>query len=190
MRRNFSLLIICGLTACSLFKPLDQRLVSEDERVRINAIKKMFQSKIGVGDEAPDFELPSQLGTMVRLSQFRGRWVVLYFYPKDDTYGCIAESCSFRDNYQVFKDRGAEVLGVSSDSPDSHVQFAQKYRLPFTLLSDQDSRVRQLYGVPTTMGMIPGRVTYVIDKQGVVQHVFNSQFSPKSHVDQALAAIN
>ena len=156
----------------------------------LNKLKKLFHSEIQTGDTAPDFELSSQSGSKVRLSDFRGKKsVVLYFYPKDDTYGCIAESCEFRDQYEIFKEKGAEVIGVSSDNPDSHVRFAAKYRLPFTLLSDEQNKVRKLYGVPATMGFIPGRVTYIIDRQGKVRHVFNSQFSPKSHVDQALAIL-
>lgn len=115
--------------------------------------------------------------------------VVLYFYPKDDTYGCIAESCAFRDQYEVFKDAGAEVVGISSDSRESHLAFATKYRLPFTLLSDTGHHVRKLYGVPATVGLIPGRVTYIIDKAGMVRHIFNSQFNPTSHVDEALRII-
>ena len=156
-------------------------------------LKKIFTCETGIqlGQMAPDFELPSQAGEMIRLSRYRGNQnVVLYFYPKDNTYGCIAESCGFRDAYEVFKDKGAEVIGVSSDSPASHKQFAAQYNLPFILLSDEKSEVRTLYGVPSTMGVIPGRVTYVIDKNGIVRHVFNSQFSPKSHVDQALAILS
>lgn len=156
----------------------------------IELFKKIFRSKIQTGSKAPDFSLPSQSGHLVSLSDFLGKkCVVLYFYPKDDTYGCIAESCSFRDHFEVFKEKGAEVIGVSSDSPESHINFAGKYHLPFTLLSDQKNEVRRLYGVPSTMGMIPGRVTYVIDKNGMVRHVFNSQFNPKSHVDQALSIL-
>lgn len=151
----------------------------------------LFKSKtVKTGDKAPDFSLPSQTGVRVRLSDFFGqKCVILYFYPKDDTYGCIAESCEFRDHYEIFKEKGAEVIGISSDSPESHVRFSQKYKLPFTLLSDEKNEVRRLFGVPSTMGVIPGRVTYVIDTSGVVRHVFNSQFNPKSHVDQALAII-
>jgi peroxiredoxin Q/BCP len=142
---------------------------------------------VDVGDKAPAFTLPTQNGTEVSLSDYAGRQcVVLYFYPKDNTYGCIAESCAFRDHYEIFQGAGAEVIGISSDSPDSHKQFASQYRLPFVLLSDTDNRVRRAYGVPNTMGIIPGRVTYVIDKEGVVRYVFNSQFNPTSHVDQAL----
>ncbi|MBV9080873.1 MAG: peroxiredoxin [Elusimicrobia bacterium] len=145
---------------------------------------------IQVGDVAPDFELPSQTGQPVRLSSFRGRTVVLYFYPKDDTYGCIAESCDFRDHHSDFTGSNAEIIGISSDAPASHARFAEKYKLPFLLLSDEDSAVRDLYGVPSTLGLIPGRVTFVIDPQGVVRSVFNSQFQPHSHVAQALRVLS
>lgn len=153
----------------------------------------MFLSKkkkpVSVGDPAPDFELPDQTGAPVRLSAFRGKLVILYFYPKDDTYGCIAESSEFRDHYDEFRHANAEVLGVSSDSAESHARFASKYRLPFRLLSDRGNKVRRLYGVPSTMGLIPGRVTYFIDAQGRVRAVFNSQFNPKSHVSQSLETL-
>jgi len=144
---------------------------------------------VKVGDTAPDFTLPSQSGASVSLSDFRGKSVVLYFYPKDDTPGCTKESCAFRDQYEVFQNAGAEVIGVSADSPDSHQRFAAKYQLPFTLLSDTGNQVRKLYGVPATLGLLPGRVTYVIDQQGVVQHIFNSQFNFQGHVDQALKTL-
>ncbi|MFN0117990.1 MAG: peroxiredoxin [Elusimicrobiota bacterium] len=143
-----------------------------------------------VGELAPDFSLPSQNGNVIRLSQFRERTcVVLYFYPKDNTYGCIAESCDFRDSYEIFKESKVEVIGISSDSPSSHRNFAEKYKLPFILLSDEKNEVRKLYRVPPTMGVIPGRVTFVIDKQGIIRHVFSSQFNPKSHVEEALRII-
>ncbi|PIG92950.1 peroxiredoxin [Gloeocapsopsis sp. IPPAS B-1203] len=144
---------------------------------------------VKVGDTAPDFTLPSQSGTAVKLSDFQGKSVVLYFYPKDDTPGCTKESCAFRDQYEVFQNAGAEVIGVSADSPDSHQRFAAKYQLPFTLLSDAGNQVRKLYGVPATLGLLPGRVTYVIDQQGVVQHIFNSQFNFQGHVDEALKTL-
>lgn len=145
---------------------------------------------IKVGDAAPDFTLQSQAGASVSLSSFRGqKAVVLYFYPKDDTPGCTTESCTFRDRFQAFQDQGAEVIGISSDSPDSHQKFASKYSLPFTLVSDAGSRVRKAYGVPATLGLLPGRVTYVIDKTGTVRHLFNSQFNPKQHVDEALKVL-
>lgn len=145
---------------------------------------------IKVGDSAPDFTLRSQSGESVTLSSFKDqKAVVLYFYPKDDTPGCTTESCTFRDSFQDFQDLGAEVIGISSDSPDSHQKFASKYSLPFTLVSDTDSSVRKSYGVPATLGLLPGRVTYVIDKNGTVRHLFNSQFTPKKHVDEALAVL-
>ena len=147
-------------------------------------------SSIRVGDEAPDFVLPDRTGKMVRLSEFRGhKAVVLYFYPKDDTPGCTKESCAFRDGYQDFQGAGAEVIGVSSDSAESHGKFAAKHRLPFTLLADQGGQVRKRYGVPATLGLLPGRVTFVIDRSGVVRHVFNSQFQATQHVSEALEAL-
>ncbi len=139
---------------------------------------------------APDFRLQSGDGGQVSLFDFKGRKnVVLYFYPRDETRGCTAEACSFRDSYEVFKDAGAEVIGISSDSPESHRSFAAHHRLPFILLSDIDTRVRKLYGVPSSLGLVPGRVTYVIDKDGIVRHVFNSQLQPSRHVDEALRVL-
>lgn len=142
---------------------------------------------IGVGDQAPDFALPSQDGSTVKLSDYRGKkHVVLYFYPKDETAGCTAEACSFRDNYEDFTDAGAEVIGVSSDSEKSHKSFAQHHRLPFKLLSDRGGKLRDAYGVKNTLGILPGRVTFLIDKSGVVRHVFSSQLSPLKHVSETL----
>jgi peroxiredoxin Q/BCP len=157
----------------------------------MNILKRLFERKQRqVGDKAPDLTLPSQSGEMVRLSDvWTKKVVVLYFYPKDDTYGCIAESCEFRDSYEAFKEWGAEVVGISSDSPQSHVAFRQKYHLPFTLLSDVENQARRLYGVPGFMGVVPGRVTFVIDKSGTIQHAFSSQFNPKSHVEETLAVL-
>ena len=145
---------------------------------------------IQVGDFAPDFTLPSQDGSPVTLSDFRGqKAVVLYFYPKDDTPGCTIESCTFRDSYDDILATGAEVIGISSDSPTAHQQFATKHNLPFTLVSDEGSQVRNAYGVPSTLGLLPGRVTYIIDLEGKVRHIFNSQFNPKAHVSEAMKAL-
>ncbi|QIR37709.1 peroxiredoxin [Tolypothrix sp. PCC 7910] len=142
---------------------------------------------VKVGDTAPDFSLPAQNGKTVSLRNFRGKSaVVLYFYPKDDTPGCTAESCAFRDRYEVFKNVGAEVIGVSGDSNQSHQQFAAKYNLPFILLSDKGDKVRKEYGATAAFGLLPGRVTYVIDQQGVVQYVFDSMFNFQGHVEEAL----
>jgi peroxiredoxin Q/BCP len=142
---------------------------------------------VKVGDKAPEFSLPSQMGDNVTLSEFIGKKnVVLYFYPKDETPGCIKEACTFRDSYEELANLGAEVLGVSGQSVESHNSFATHYGLPFILLSDQDNAVRKLYGVPSSgLGLIPGRVTYIIDKQGIVRHIFNSQTQAPRHVEEA-----
>lgn len=145
---------------------------------------------LNVGDTAPDFTLVNQHGQNVSLSQFRGsKNVVIFFYPKDETPGCTKEACKFRDEYQVFSDLGAEVIGISGDSTGSHKSFAENHRLPYDLLSDKGGNVRKLYGVPNTFLLIPGRVTFIVDKEGIVRHVFNSQFNSEQHIDEALAAL-
>jgi len=141
---------------------------------------------VKVGDKAPDFTLPSQMGDNVTLSEFLGKKnIVLYFYPKDETPGCTKEACTFRDNYEQLTSLGAEVLGVSGQSVESHKSFATHYGLPFLLLADVDNKVRELFGVPSTMGFLPGRVTYIIDKKGIVRHIFNSQSQAQRHVEEA-----
>ncbi|GAA4361014.1 peroxiredoxin [Hymenobacter saemangeumensis] len=136
-----------------------------------------------VGQTAPDFVLKTTTGTSFRLSEARGRHIVLFFYPKDNTPGCTAEACAFRDEYQDFQDLGAEVIGISGDSEESHQKFTQKNRLPFPLLADVDNEVRKLYEVPRAMlGLIPGRVTFVIDKKGVIRYIFNSNSAATDHV--------
>jgi peroxiredoxin Q/BCP len=143
-----------------------------------------------VGTKAPDFTLNDQHGRSVSLSDFRGqKSVVVYFYPKDDTPGCTAEACTFRDQFTEFSDAGAEVIGISSDSEASHRAFAEKHRLPFTLLSDRGGRVRSAFGVPATFGLLPGRVTFVIDKEGVIRHAFNSQINATKHVSESLSVL-
>ncbi|MBL1210111.1 peroxiredoxin [Geminocystis sp. GBBB08] len=147
-------------------------------------------TSLKIGDRAPDFTLPSATGENISLSQFLGKKaIVIYFYPKDDTPGCTAESCAFRDNYDVFTKAGAEVIGISGDSVASHQQFASKYQLPFILLSDSENQVRKLFDVPATLFVLPGRVTYVIDKEGIVRHIFNSMLDFKAHVDEAIKTI-
>jgi thioredoxin-dependent peroxiredoxin len=145
---------------------------------------------IQVGDKAPDFTLPSQSGEQVSLHDRLGEHVVvLYFYPKDNTSGCTAEACAFRDSYEVFTEAGAEVIGISSDSVDKHAGFAGKHSLPFTLLSDRGGQVRKSFGVPSALGVLPGRVTYVIDRDGVVRHVFSSMMNISQHVSDALDTV-
>jgi peroxiredoxin Q/BCP len=148
-------------------------------------------SDLKAGQAAPDFELPDQTGTQVRLSQFRGQAaVVLFFYPKDDTTGCTIEACTFRDEMPRFDAMGAKIIGVSSDSSESHARFAGKYDLPFSLLSDKGGRVRKMYGATgLLMGLIPDRVTYVIDQEGVIRHVFSSQTAFRGHIEEALRAL-
>ena len=145
---------------------------------------------VNVGDKAPDFTLTSQRGETITLSKLIGnKNIVLFFYPKDKSKGCTRQACEFRDKYAVFQDLGAEVIGISSDDIDSHVSFADEFKLPFMLLSDKKSKVRKLYNVKNTFGLIPGRVTYIIDKKGIVRHIFSSQFSPKKHIKEALLAL-
>jgi peroxiredoxin Q/BCP len=139
-------------------------------------------AKVKVGEKAPDFTLPSYTGENVTLSQFLGKKaVVLYFYPMDNSPVCSREAKAFRNSYLRIKEMDAEVIGVSSGDVESHRAFARKCALTFLLLSDKADKVRKLYGVPSTLGLIPGRVTYVIDKEGVVRHVFSSQFQPEKH---------
>jgi peroxiredoxin Q/BCP len=148
-------------------------------------------TKLNVGDAAPDFTLLDQRGKPVRLYELtETKNVALYFYPKDATPGCTLEARAFRDAYDVFVAADTEVVGVSSDSVKSHGRFAANERLPFLLLSDRDGMVRELYGVERTLGILPGRVTYVIGKGGVVRHVYSSQLRATQHPREALKAVN
>jgi peroxiredoxin Q/BCP len=145
---------------------------------------------VTAGSVAPDFTLPSQSGELVSLGDFLGkRPVVLFFYPKDNTLGCTKEVCAFRDSFEELGRLDAEVIGISSDSADSHKGFAEKHKLPFTLLSDEGGKVRRLYGVPSSFGLFPGRVTYVIDEGSMVRHVFSSQVGVERHVEEALKTL-
>ncbi len=138
------------------------------------------------GDIVPDFKAKTQSGEKFELSNYLGKPLVIYFYPKDNTPGCTTQACSFRDQYQDFQDLGAEVIGVSGDSEESHDKFAQKHKLPFILLSDERKKIRNLFGVPTHFfGLLPGRVTYIIDKEGKIVSVFNS-IKSTVHIEHAL----
>ena len=151
---------------------------------------RRIKDRVKVGSVAPDFTLPSQAGEMVSLKDFLGRKsVVLFFYPKDDSPGCTREVCAFRDYFEEFGKLDAEVIGISSDSVESHKRFAVEHDLSFALLSDEGGNIRRLYGVPKTFSLFPGRVTYVIDREGVVRHVFASQLSVERHVQEALTAL-
>mgnify|MGYP000387912790 FL=1 len=145
---------------------------------------------IQVGDIVPQFSAIDAKGTLFDSTSVVGKkTVVLYFYPKDNTPGCTAQACSFRDQYEDFLDLGAEVIGISSDGLASHQKFTAQYQLPFLLLSDTDKKIRKLFGVPTAfLGLLPGRVTYVVDAKGVVQMLFNSVLAGQ-HIPKALEAV-
>ena len=141
------------------------------------------RTKLGIGDEAPDFVLPAAGGETFSLSSLRGRKVVLFFYPMDESPGCTMQARGFRDHYDEFVASGAEVVGISSGGVTSHERFADHHSLPFPVLSDSGNRVRRLYGAFT--GPIPGRVTYLLDENGVVCDMFSSIFRPLEHVRRA-----
>jgi thioredoxin-dependent peroxiredoxin len=141
------------------------------------------------GDPAPEFTSTAHTGDVVSSSGLRGKWAVVYFYPADDTPGCTKEACSFRDGYEDFTDAGAVVIGVSAQGEESHRRFAEKHRLPFPLLSDEDGSLAAAFGVRKILGLLPARVTFVIDPGGVVRKVFSSQVRMSAHHDEALAAI-
>ncbi len=144
--------------------------------------------RIEVGSDVPEFMLADQNGKMFSISSVKGeKNLVIYFYPKDDTPGCTTEACSFRDQYKLFNEADALIIGISGQSVESHKKFADKYNLDFTLLSDEGNKVRKLFGVPSGfLGLLPGRVTYVVDKSGKVVYIFNSQVQTQRHVDESL----
>lgn len=151
----------------------------------------MSAKKLTTGDKIPHFELRDQDNRLFKMSEHLGKYpLVIYFYPKDDTPGCTAEACSFRDQYEDFTVHEAKVIGISSDTVQSHKDFAEKYRLPFTLLSDPDEQVRQKFGVPGSfLGLFPGRVSYVVDEEGIIQSVYNSQSKATQHVEEAISQL-
>lgn len=146
--------------------------------------------ELKVGDKIPNFKAKDTNGNDFDSQEIIGQKpLVIYFYPKDNTPGCTVQACSFRDQYEDFKDLGAEVIGISSDSVVSHQKFTQQYQLPFILLSDSDKKIRKLFGVPSGLfGILPGRVTYVTDKTGTIIMVFDSMMA-KRHIPKALEAI-
>lgn len=136
-----------------------------------------------VDDPAPDFTLTDDAGHPFTLSTLRGhKAVVLYFYPKDGTPGCTKEARAFRDLHEELQRTGAEIIGVSGDSPERHARFKAQHLLPFKLLSDPDGRGRTLYGVRFSLGLIPGRMTFVIGKNGLIRHSYSGQFNIGMHV--------
>lgn len=148
-----------------------------------------MEIKVKVGDPAPDFEGPTSDGSRLGLKDFVGKKnVVLYFYPKDDTPGCTREACSFRDNIRPIRDLGAEIIGVSLDSVQSHDKFARKYELQFPLISDKDKRIANAYGVLRDIGLSTNRVTFIIDKDGKVAKIF-PKVDVGKHTDEVVAAL-
>ena len=143
-----------------------------------------------IGDKAPSFTAVDADGTPFDSNDIIGKKpVVIYFYPKDNTPGCTAQACGFRDAYEDFIDFGAEVIGVSSDTVSSHKKFTKQFKLPFILLSDSDKKIRKLFGVPNQLfGLLPGRVTYIINKEGTVKMIFDSVMATK-HIAIALESL-
>ncbi len=174
--RIFILFILFLFSGC-------QMKANEQEEKISSAMKK-----IEIGDTIPDIVLKNQDGKLFNLkSETKGKNVVLYFYPMDNTRGCTAEACSFRDQINDFINANAKVIGISSQSEESHKKFAEKNNLPFTLLSDKGNKVRKMFGVPTNFfGLFPGRVTYIINKEHKVVYIFNSQTKIQDHIDNAL----
>ncbi|MDO9254399.1 MAG: peroxiredoxin [Bacteroidales bacterium] len=150
--------------------------------------KSNAMNELKIGSTVPSFTLPDQNGNLFDINSVLGKKnLVIYFYPKDDSPGCTAQACSFRDQFEIFSEADAVIIGISGQSVESHKEFAKKHRLTFTLLSDEGNKIRKLFGVPTNLlGLLPGRVTYVADKTGKVIYIFNSQINATKHVDEAL----
>lgn len=147
--------------------------------------KRETMKKIEVGDPIPNITLKDENGVGVTINNIK-KPLIIYFYPKDETPGCIKEACKFRDEFQSFTDLGVQVFGISGDSSASHKKFKDKYHLPFTLLADTNNEVRKAFGVPKSLLFLPGRVTYVVNEKGIVTYMFNSQFGAEKHIENAL----
>ena len=147
-----------------------------------------MEIKVKPGDQAPDFEGPTGDGQTLGLKDFHGKNIVLYFYPKDDTPGCTKEACSFRDNIQPIRSLGAEIIGVSVDSAESHKKFSTKFGLPFPLISDKQKRIANAYGVMKDVGIGTKRVTFIIDKNGKLARVF-PKVDVSKHTEEVVAAL-
>ena len=146
---------------------------------------------IRVGDKVPNFELDNQYGKKVELyTLLQKKVVVLFFYPKDDTPGCTKEVCSFRDSFNEFEHYNVTLVGVNYARVETHKQFSDKNKLPYMLLSDKGDEIREIFGVPKTLGLLAGRVTYVIGKDSVVQHIYSSQLNFKGHAKNILTTLS
>ncbi|MDD5184946.1 MAG: peroxiredoxin [Paludibacter sp.] len=158
----------------------------------LNALSQTTEKTdtIKVGSQVPSFSLKDQNGHEFDINSVKGKHnLVIYFYPKDETPGCTKEACTFRDQFEVFKKEDAVIIGISGQSVASHLEFANKYHLNFTLLSDEGNKVRKLFGVPGSILGMPGRVTYVVNKEGKVVLVFNSQFDAEKHIEEAMKVL-
>ena len=144
--------------------------------------------KLKIGDQIPSFSLIDQKGN-IRASNNLKKSLVLFFYPKDDTPGCTIEACGFRDKYDLFKILGAEVWGISNGSAQSHLGFANKNKLQYPLLSDENNTLRKQFGVPKTLGFIEGRVTYIINSEGIIKHIFEDLLNGPAHIKEAIKAL-
>ena len=145
---------------------------------------------LGIGDRLPSFSLEDQNGDLRTPASVKGRWLVLFFYPKDDTPGCTAEACSFRDNAESFAALDAEVWGISGDDAVSHRRFATRHNLTFPLLCDRNNALRREMGVPKALGLLPGRVTYIVDGEGMIRHTFSNLLDGPAHVREAQQVLN
>jgi len=178
--RNFYS-IYSGIYILLFFLSLNLNVTSQTTKLRKTDI-------IIAGSTIPSFTLKDQNGLDFNIESVKGKKnLVIYFYPKDDSPGCTKEACSFRDQFDVFKKYDALIIGISGQSVKSHLEFAKKHRLNYTLLSDDDNKVRKSFGVPTSfLGLLPGRVTYIVNKKGKVVFVFNSQMNAQKHIEEAL----
>jgi peroxiredoxin Q/BCP len=146
-------------------------------------------SRLKVGDSLPPLTLTTHNGEQLSLKELH-KPIVLFFYPKDGSPICTRQACAFRDAYEDFVQAGAVVIGISGDSSENHELFAKAHHLPFLLVSDPEGKIRQAIGVPKTLGLFPGRVTYVADGQGVIRHLFSSQMDAERHVTEALQILH
>jgi peroxiredoxin Q/BCP len=147
-------------------------------------------TELEIGDTLPEFELQDERGRWVHSEDLKGRPLVIYFYPKDDTPGCTTQACGFRDDWEAFEGLNAQVYGVSRDGLRAHAKFISKYHLPFDLLSDPKNVLRKKFGVKGDLfGLIPGRATYVFDEKGILIHKYRSQRNALQHATEAKAAL-
>ncbi len=148
-----------------------------------------MSAAIGVGDRLPEFEVKDHRGQTIRTADLRGRWAVIFFYPKDNTPACTAQACAMRDQHEQFGTLNATVIGVSGDSDRSHESFASRNRLPYSIVSDGDGGLRRAFGVPKKWFFLPGRVTYIADPSGVVRGMFSGWLNVAEHVKRAMQTI-